>query len=267
VYGEEKNFTLNIMTGDLNSEKNDIFVSDYVISLHDKLRKAHTCAREQLKVAAERQKQHYNLGVKSKDNYKIGDLVWRNQKQNIVGRKAKMSRHWTGPWVITDIFSEVLFKIQYSQNRSAVIVHGDNIKPYQGNKTIKWFNQKQQTRPTANFPELDNLVADENIEYDENTTVGQFGQLSPHRRDQALKSPKYNSPCSRRAHTLVQGSTTNPGPEAAPSISLDEESSPVHASPSRELHSSVPQGITKTTTRDRRRIIKPKYLEDFETLN
>ena len=97
-------------------------------------------ARNHLKISAERQRITYNLNVK-KLGYEIGDLVWRNQKKNIPGLKSKIARHWTGPWVIVDKFSDVIFKIQFSKNSNPAVVHGDNLKPYKGSKKAKWFRQ------------------------------------------------------------------------------------------------------------------------------
>lgn len=47
-----------------------------------------------------------------RQNYKVGDLVWRNQKKNTPGKKAKIARHWTGPWAITETLSEITFKVK-----------------------------------------------------------------------------------------------------------------------------------------------------------
>ena len=83
----------------------------YVEKLEKSLREAHDVARRHLKMAAERQKMVYDNKVKLQ-TYKVGDLVWRNQKKSLPGIKTKIARHWTGPWIITEKLSEIIFKIK-----------------------------------------------------------------------------------------------------------------------------------------------------------
>ena len=103
--------------------------SEYVMKLQEKLKTAHHYVKDTLKIGAERQKKQYDCRV-TEFTYKQGDLVWRNQKKVTPGMKCKISRHWTGPWIITEKICDLLSKLQYAQNSSPVVVHGDNIKPY-----------------------------------------------------------------------------------------------------------------------------------------
>ena len=41
-----------------------------------------------------------------------------------------------------------MFKIQHSKNSNPVIVHGDNLKPYFGQKQFTWFNSSSESRST-----------------------------------------------------------------------------------------------------------------------
>ena len=84
--------------------------------------------------------------------YIRGDLVWRNQKKATPGVKCKISRHWTGPWIITEKICDVLFKLQHAENSPPVVVHGDNIKPYNGTEKLDWFQSCEQTIETVVFP-------------------------------------------------------------------------------------------------------------------
>ena len=62
--------------------------------------------------------------------------VWRYQKRTDIGRKPKLLRHWSGPWLIINKLSDVLFEIKHSNKLPSVVVHGDNLKIYHGDKTI-----------------------------------------------------------------------------------------------------------------------------------
>lgn len=161
VYGEEMRFPIDFITEKLNIEGRErTFVTEYVANLEDRLSEAHKIARLNLGISAERQKLIYDAGVKSK-RYSVGDMVWRNQKKNVVGRKSKIARHWSGPWVICEKLSDVLFKIKFSRNSTPVVVHGDNLKPYSGDKKFDWFNlelENTSENEVMEFPELDHFV-------------------------------------------------------------------------------------------------------------
>ena len=146
-------FPLDILTESITEEDEPTHASDYIRNLEDRLRKSHNIAREHLKLSAERQRRLYNANVKSMD-YKVGDMVWRNQKKNTPGLKLKISRQWTGPWVITEKLSDVVFKIKHSKNSPTVIIHGDNLKPYKGNKTAKWFKGSTVSKTPVTLPSL-----------------------------------------------------------------------------------------------------------------
>ncbi len=66
--------------------------TEYAEKLEENLRKVHSYVRKTLGQEAKRQKEIYDSAVKSKI-YKVGELVWRNQKKNVAGKKSKISRH------------------------------------------------------------------------------------------------------------------------------------------------------------------------------
>lgn len=179
VYGQEKRLPLEIITEpiDENTEEPQ-FASDYVQELEERLRKAHDYARQHLKISAERQKLLYNARVKPK-NYEVGDLVWRNQKKNTPGLKLKISRQWTGPWAVVDKFSEVIFKIQHSQKSPPVIIHGDNLKPYRGNKKLDWVAKIPRKQVPAVFPTLSRFIEDKVDQTGKQHTEKQVGGEIP----------------------------------------------------------------------------------------
>ncbi|MCG8109893.1 MAG: hypothetical protein JAZ10_03920, partial [Candidatus Thiodiazotropha endolucinida] len=150
VYGEKMTTPIDLMTDPIPGEE-ILYASDYAMQLRTKLRESHCLVREILKKAAERQKKQYDCRVQEY-NYKHGDLVWRNQKKVTPGVKCKISRHWTGPWVITERLCDVLFKIQHAQNSPPVVVHGDNIKPYNGTEKLDWFHIPTQVVEVVAFP-------------------------------------------------------------------------------------------------------------------
>ncbi|VDI10971.1 Hypothetical predicted protein [Mytilus galloprovincialis] len=154
VFGREMSFPINIITEPIEEMSQDPkYTSEYVTELEERLREAHDLARKHLKKSAERQKILYNTNVK-RHKYEKGDLVLRNQKKNTPGLKLKIARQWTGPWVIIDKKSDIIFKIQHSKNPTAVIIHGDNLIPFKGNKKAKWFTENNEERIPVEIPNL-----------------------------------------------------------------------------------------------------------------
>lgn len=155
VYGEEMQFPLNFITSNIEEDPEEtcLFTTDYVLDLQENLREIHDLAREHLRGAAERQQKIYDGTVRNQ-NYSVGNLVWRNQKKNIPGRKSKIARHWTGPWIIIEKLSDILFRIKFSKNSVPVIVHGDNLKPYLGQRVIDWF-EPPNAESTGNSHDID----------------------------------------------------------------------------------------------------------------
>ena len=56
------------------------------------------------------------------------------------GISPKMIKDWKGPYIITEKFGDVLYKIQLSPRRKPKVVHYDKLKPYLGENKPLWFN-------------------------------------------------------------------------------------------------------------------------------
>jgi len=127
---------LDIMTeNEQSGEDRATNLSGYALDLQTKLKRAHAVVRDNLQKASLRQKKQYDCRVREY-KYSVGDLVFRNQRQVLPGRKAKIQRDWTGPWKIVEKLCDVLFRIQQSPTLPSVVIHGDNIKRYTGNREV-----------------------------------------------------------------------------------------------------------------------------------
>ncbi|VDI26372.1 Hypothetical predicted protein [Mytilus galloprovincialis] len=153
VFGREMSFPINIITEPIEEMSQDPkYTSEYVTELEERLREAHDLARK-IRNQGKAEK-FYITPMLKRHKYEKGDLVWRNQKKNTPGLKLKIARQWTGPWIIIDKKSDIIFKIQHSKNSTAVIIHGDNLKPYKGNKKAKWFTENNEERIPVEIPNL-----------------------------------------------------------------------------------------------------------------
>ncbi|CAG2252348.1 unnamed protein product [Mytilus edulis] len=147
---------LDLLTEKLENNEENRLATEYAVTLEDNLRKAQRFARENLGVEAKRQKSIYDRNVKSK-TYEVGDRVWRNQKKNIPGQRPKIARHWTGPWIIIEKMSDIIFRLKFSKNSNPVTVHGDNLKPYIGDKEFNWFDITPVDSGNADLAEFPSL--------------------------------------------------------------------------------------------------------------
>ena len=172
VYGREMTFPLDMITDPIGIEKDERkLTSEYVRILENNLKEGHEIVRKNLNAAAKRQIMTYEVKVRPL-TYKVGDLVWRNQKRNAPGLKSKIVRYWTGPWVIVEKLSDITFKIKWSKNSPPVTVHGDILKKYKGNKIMKWFIGNEAGKTTITFPDVSSLASNAGSDTDDNQNPG-----------------------------------------------------------------------------------------------
>ena len=76
--------------------------------------------------------------------YHVGSVVWLHCPQRRIGKSPKLSRNWTGPYVIIGLLSDVTARIQRSPRGKCRVVHHDRLKPCVG-----------VTATELGFPDLD----------------------------------------------------------------------------------------------------------------
>ena len=77
------------------------------------------------------QKRQYDANVHLV-NYEEGQVVWLHHHLRKKGRSPKLTRPWTGPYVILNKLSDVTFRIQATPRSRQQIVHADRLKPCVG---------------------------------------------------------------------------------------------------------------------------------------
>ncbi|CAC5380004.1 unnamed protein product [Mytilus coruscus] len=111
-----------------NFQREDI--ETYVSKLKSKLEEIYQLARENLRSSAVRQKKDYDTRI-SQNQFCKGSLVY---KFNSIFKK--LNERWSGPFVVVDVLSPVLYKIK---NRyKSETVHHDKLKKYQSNDVPAW---------------------------------------------------------------------------------------------------------------------------------
>ena len=98
----------------------------YVEWLRTSLENSFRHARESLKQAASRQKKYYDQKA-GESGFKIGDWVYRWYPPAAHG---KFSSGWTGPYLVIQRLSDLLYRIQASKRAKPKVVHVDHLKKY-----------------------------------------------------------------------------------------------------------------------------------------
>ena len=105
-------------------------VNDHVEKLQSQFEEIYHLARETLKTNTQRQKKDYDTRI-YQQQYVKGSLVYRCNEFC-----KKFKDRWSGPFVVIDVLSPVLYKIR-NQLKSEVI-HHDKLKPFQSEDVPAW---------------------------------------------------------------------------------------------------------------------------------
>ena len=125
--GREIMLPIDLVTPPCPNQK-PLSAPDFVLLTQERLREAHEHARVALQKAAEHQKKGYQTRFHENSfNYK--DLVWYFWPQVPKGKSPKFIPKWTGPWVVIQVLSPVLYRIQKDEKCPSRVVHHDHLKP------------------------------------------------------------------------------------------------------------------------------------------
>ena len=101
----------------------------YADELDARMRQAYTLVRENLGVAAQRNKRAYDLRVHAQ-TYKVGEWVRYFHPRKMVNRQDKWRRKFNGPFLVVKVIGPVNVMIQRSRRAHPFCVHIDKLKPY-----------------------------------------------------------------------------------------------------------------------------------------
>jgi len=120
---------------------------DFAEEMETRMKQAYTLAREQLRVAAQRNKKVYDLRVRPA-RYKVGDWVLYLNPRKYSGKKDKWRRKYTGPHLVVDVPGPVNVAVQSSPKGKVFLTHIDKAKMFTGSQTPKpWIPDSTPTRP------------------------------------------------------------------------------------------------------------------------
>ncbi|WAQ95841.1 POL4-like protein [Mya arenaria] len=126
MFGREMNLPIDLALGKPVNEKSH-FTTTYVLELEDTLTEIHDIARTNLGNSAVNMKTNYDKG-KFHTNYEIGEPY----------QSPKLQNYWTGPYIVTKKWGDVLYGIQLKQSSPRLVVHHDKLKHYRDDDYANW---------------------------------------------------------------------------------------------------------------------------------
>ena len=130
MLGREINTPLDILIKTPNETTPT--ADDYVSRLTKTLHECHKEVRIALQTNTNINKRHYDIRVKRKHQFNVGDWVWFYKPRHISGRSQKWERLYSGPYRIMNKFNNVNVTIQQKVASQSVVTHIDKLKPYFG---------------------------------------------------------------------------------------------------------------------------------------
>ena len=142
-------------------------VSPYIRELIKNLKVAHQAARDCLKQSQERQQSYYDRSKRQR-TFDIGDLVHKLDTTTKVGLTTKLKPVYTGPFLVTEILSPILYRIEDLKRPS--VIHHDRLRICKDRAIPLWMQRKRhhflrnlEDENLAIFNYLDATVAYEDL--------------------------------------------------------------------------------------------------------
>jgi len=126
MLGREVNTPADIVYG-VTEPQGDVSYDDFVEAVRDRMRKAYDVARENLQVAARRNKRYCDMQVKQK-SFVVGEAVYYYNPRRFQRRSEKWARKYTGPFTVEKVLSPVNYLIRRSPRSKPLVTHVDKLR-------------------------------------------------------------------------------------------------------------------------------------------
>lgn len=151
MFGREMTLPADILFGTGYPGAPKCKPSEYLECLLEKLDKIHHIAMDNLEIKSSRQKQYERKA--SLSPYNVGDLVWLNDKPKKRGKSKKLQRPWRGPFKITNVINDLVYRIQVGPRTKPKVVHYNRLKPFVGPtpENMKWTITSSQAETDVSY--------------------------------------------------------------------------------------------------------------------
>jgi len=137
VLGRETRAPPDLVYGVQDEDSFEVTYDKYVVDMHDRAVDAYYDVRVSLQKCANRNKKHYDLGLKQQ-TFKSGDWVLYFNPRKLRGKQMKWVRQFEGPFLVVSTPTSMTAKIQRSQKAQIRVVHTDKLKHFNGTPPKAW---------------------------------------------------------------------------------------------------------------------------------
>jgi transposase InsO family protein len=165
IMAREVSTPLDIMMGAPETEidKWDS-IDDFVANRQEMMRSAYCLARQNLKKAAQRRKNYYDIRVREQ-LFKPGDWVYYYYPRRYTRKSPKWMRCYTGPYAVIRTIPPSNVVIQRSKRSKSMVVHVDKLKRCLGAVPASWTLSDDTRKEKVDFSsEYDGDGLDEDSE-------------------------------------------------------------------------------------------------------
>ena len=141
VFGQEVVQPVDLMLGTAEANKQETLPEDYVSNLRRRISIVNEYARQSLDTAQKRQKRDYDVRLKEA-KFNVGDYVYQIDSATKVGQSSKLSAIWKGPYIVSKVYSPIIYKIE-GERKTQSIVHHDRLKLCQDRVIPLWLRRKR----------------------------------------------------------------------------------------------------------------------------
>ena len=113
---------------------------EYVLTLQERLEQVHGFARAHLREMSIKMKDRYDTLLEG-ELLDVGDAVWLHNPQRKKGLSPKLQRPWEGPYIVTKVINDSVYRIQLGAKTKAKVVHRNRLWSYSGSNVPTWYRR------------------------------------------------------------------------------------------------------------------------------
>lgn len=133
----------DLLTGRSMADIGEKDPAQHVKDLRDNLHRIHELARKRLGLAISNQKKTYDRKLLEK-TFEKGDLVYLLGGVAKVGESRKLQEVYSGPFLVVDVLSPILYRIEGKKGKRRQVVHHDRLRICKDRDVPLWARREQQ---------------------------------------------------------------------------------------------------------------------------
>jgi transposase InsO family protein len=184
---------------------------EYVANVEEVMRQVHTVARDSLQRAQSYQKRHYDRKARQR-TYELADLVYLLDAQTDRKLSRKLQPPYSGPCLVTQVISPVLFKIR--GRKKEMVVHHDRLEPCDDRHIPLWMKRmrneflqgendagrledptldardSESSESEGQLTDLDDSDTDPDSNYESTENISQLFEETPSKQSEVRRSSR-----------------------------------------------------------------------------